>query len=60
MPTYEYKCLQCDKSINLKREIDDRDEPVKCSCGNLCKRLYFSTNVVFKGGGFYSTDKNDK
>ncbi|MDR2601553.1 MAG: zinc ribbon domain-containing protein [Spirochaetaceae bacterium] len=58
MPTYEYEC----KSCNHRFEIFQRmaDEPLKeCpECGKELRRLINGGGgIIFKGGGFYVTDK---
>lgn len=40
--TYEYFCKICGESLDLKRAVEDRDEPVSCSCGNeMLRKLSF-------------------
>lgn len=56
MPTYQYTCIECDKSKDLVRDVDDRDNPVVCeTCGYLLKRNFVAAPIQFKGSGFYST-----
>ena len=60
MPVYEYKCPSCDISFVLNRSMEERDVEALCSsCGSVSVRIFSSVNAIFKGGGFYSTDKND-
>lgn len=60
MPVYEYKCMSCNINFVLTRSIDDRDLEALCSrCGFASIRIFNSVNAIFKGGGFYSSDKND-
>jgi len=57
MPTYEYKCSDCNHKFEVFQSI--KDEPVKVceSCGGSVKRLISSTaGVIFKGAGFYVND----
>lgn len=36
MPIYDYHCKSCSIDFDLKRKVDERDEPAKCfSCGKL-------------------------
>jgi putative FmdB family regulatory protein len=30
LPTYEYRCPTCHKTIVLKRPFDERDIPIRC------------------------------
>jgi putative FmdB family regulatory protein len=56
MPTYQYVCIECDLSQDLKRHVDDRDNPVMCEkCGYVMKRTFNASPIQFKGSGFYST-----
>jgi len=59
MPTYEYECKSCSHKFEVFQSIND--PPIKdCpKCGNEVRRLIFGgTGVIFKGSGFYVTDKN--
>ena len=58
MPTYEYECKKCSYSFEVFQAMSD--EPLKkCpKCGKELRRLIFGgTGVIFKGSGFYVTDK---
>ena len=59
MPTYEYECKTCGYNFETFQAITD--EPVKICpmCGKDVRRLIFGgTGVIFKGSGFYVTDKS--
>ena len=61
MPTYEYECKSCGHRFDAFQNI--KDEPLKVcpECGKELRRLiYGGTGVIFKGGGFYVTDKGGK
>jgi putative FmdB family regulatory protein len=58
MPTYEYECKSCGHTFEAFQAMSD--EPLKnCpQCGKEVRRLIFGgTGVIFKGSGFYVTDK---
>jgi putative FmdB family regulatory protein len=58
MPTYEYECKSCGYSFEVFQSMSD--EPLKtCTkCGKEVRRLIFGgAGVIFKGSGFYVTDK---
>ena len=58
MPTYEYECKSCN---NFEVFQAMTDEPLKTcpTCGKEVRRLIFGgAGVIFKGSGFYVTDKN--
>lgn len=56
MPTYEYRCLQCDHHIEVVQSFSD--EPLReCpKCGGPLRRVFHPVGIVLKGSGFYSTD----
>jgi putative FmdB family regulatory protein len=57
MPTYEYKCLECQRRSEAFQSMTD--EPLKtCEvCGGKLKRLIGTgAGLIFKGSGFYCTD----
>ena len=61
MPTYEYECTKCSNHFEVFQAITD--EPVKkCpKCGKAVRRLILGgAGVIFKGSGFYVTDKAAK
>ena len=58
MPTYEYECKSCGHTFEVFQAMSD--EPLKnCpECGKAVRRLINGgTGVIFKGSGFYVTDK---
>ena len=59
MPTYEYECKKCSHRFEVFQSMSD--EPVKkCpECGKQVRRLVSGgIGVIFKGSGFYVTDKD--
>jgi putative FmdB family regulatory protein len=57
LPTYEYRCESCGKAYE-KREGFDAPPRQKCpACGKQAARVLRAPSVVFKGSGFYATDK---
>ena len=59
MPTYGYECKSCKFSFDVFQNI--KDDPLKTcpECGKEIRRLINGgTGVIFKGGGFYVTDKS--
>jgi len=58
MPTYEYECTKCGYNFEVFQAMSD--EPIKtCTkCGKEVRRLILGgAGVIFKGSGFYVTDK---
>lgn len=61
MPTYEYKCTQCNNRFEIFQSMNA--EPIKVcpDCGGKVKRLIGSgAGPIFKGTGFYHTDYKKK
>ena len=59
MPMYEYRCPICNTQMELELSMDH--DLVRCTdCGAQANRIYSVPGLVFKGKGFYSTDKGNK
>ena len=59
MPTYEYECKNCDHSFEIFQAMSDAPLKDCPQCGKELRRLiYGGSGVIFKGSGFYVTDKN--
>ena len=59
MPTYEYECKKCSHRFEVFQSMSDA--PIKkCpECGKEVRRLISGgAGVIFKGSGFYVTDKD--
>ena len=57
MPTYNYKCIDCEYSFSEFQKMSD--DPVKdCpQCGSEVRRIISGgSGMIFKGTGFYLTD----
>jgi putative FmdB family regulatory protein len=59
MPTYEYECKNCSHSFEVFQSMSDSPLTNCPECGSEVRRLIFGgAGVIFKGSGFYVTDKN--
>ena len=56
MPIYEYKCLDCGKSIEKMRKVSDAPLIVCESCGGKLEKQVSLSGFQFKGAGWYVTD----
>src|SRR5215207_7235644 len=57
MPTYVYRCLQCEERFEVQQPFTA--EPVTACrvCGRgPVKKVFTPVGVTFKGSGFYKTD----
>ena len=61
MPTYSYKCTNCDHRFEARQRFSD-DPLSECPvCGSPIRKVITPVGIVFKGAGFYVTDnKNGK
>lgn len=61
MPTYDYKCLNCDYEFELFQKITDETQKECPKCKGKVKRLIGAgLGPIFKGSGFYQTDYKNK
>lgn len=59
MPTYQYRCQDCDVLHEVFQSFTDDALTICPSCNGTLRKLYNSVGVVFKGTGFYRTDSRD-
>ncbi|MDR2494214.1 MAG: hypothetical protein LBD24_03215 [Spirochaetaceae bacterium] len=58
MPTYEYECKNCSHTFEVFQGMKDPPLDVCPECGQEVRRLINGGGgVIFKGSGFYATDK---
>src|SRR5690242_10342875 len=56
MPTYVYRCQNCDSLTEAFQKITE-DPLTTCEeCGGSLRRVLQPVGIVFKGSGFYVTD----
>ncbi|HUW03984.1 MAG TPA: FmdB family zinc ribbon protein [Acidimicrobiales bacterium] len=56
MPTYEYKCKDCEEGFEVVQAFTD-DALTECpSCHGDLKKVFGSIGISFKGSGFYKND----
>ena len=56
MPVYSYEC-KCGLNLSVTRSIHDDEENPVCECGKVMQRVFYAPPTIFKGNGFYKTDK---
>ena len=61
MPTYSYKCTNCEHRFEARQRFSD-DPLTECPvCGSPIRKVITPVGIVFRGSGFYVTDnKNGK
>ncbi len=56
MPTYEYRCKNCDHEFEVVQAFTD-DALTTCpECEGTLKKVFGNVGITFKGSGFYKTD----
>lgn len=58
MPTYDYTCTACKKTVEIFHSMTEKPRTKCPSCGKnaLERQLGTGGAIIFKGGGFYQTD----
>ncbi len=56
MPTYVYRCRDCQKSVEIIQRFTDDPLTICPHCGGALQRVLFAPAIIFKGSGWYSTD----
>ncbi len=58
MPTYEYKCTECNERFEVEQSI--HDDPLTTLPGkkheHQLKKVFSPVGIAFKGDGFYRND----
>jgi len=62
MPTYEYKCKNCNHKFECFQSIKSRSLQLcpKCKKKALIRLIGSGGGVIFRGSGFYATDYRSK
>lgn len=56
MPTYSYRCTECDNAFDIQQALSD-DSLTECpACKGKLRKLFNTVGVTFNGSGFYRTD----
>lgn len=56
MPTYQYRCKECDHELEVVQSFTDEPLAECPACGGALRKVYGSVGISFKGSGFYKTD----
>jgi putative FmdB family regulatory protein len=60
MPTYEYECKECGHTFDAFQSMSDAPLKDCPQCGGVVRRLINGgSGIIFKGSGFYVTDKKN-
>jgi len=56
MPTYVYRCRECDQDLEVIQHFNEEPLKVCPRCGGPLYRVLFPPAIIFKGSGWYATD----
>lgn len=56
MPTYQYRCKECDHEFEVVQSFSDDPLETCPECQGRLKKVYGNVGISFKGSGFYKTD----
>ena len=60
MPTYEYRCKDCGRDLEVVQSFTD-DPLTTCeACGGPLRKVFGNVGIAFKGSGFYKNDSRGK
>lgn len=60
MPTYSYRCTECDNAFDIHQTFTDDTLTVCPTCGGKLRKVFSPVGVTFSGSGFYRTDSRAK
>ena len=56
MPTYSYRCTECDNAFDIQQDFTDSSLTACPVCGGKLRKVFGFVGVTFNGPGFYRTD----
>ena len=56
MPTYSYRCTECDNAFDIHQAFTEDSLTVCPACGGVLRKVFSAVGVTFNGSGFYRTD----
>ena len=60
MPTYQYRCLNCNQEFELKQSFNDKPLADCPTCHDVARRIFCPVPINFNGPGFYVTDSREE
>ncbi len=60
MPTYQYRCLNCNQEFEVKQSFNDKPLADCPTCHDVARRIFCPVPIIFNGPGFYVTDSRDQ
>ena len=59
MPTYSYRCTECDTAFDIHQAFTDNTLTQCPTCAGKLRKVFSSIGVTFNGSGFYRNDSRD-
>jgi putative FmdB family regulatory protein len=56
VPTYSYRCTECDTAFDIHQAFTDSSLTECPTCGGKLRKVFSSIGVTFNGSGFYRND----
>ncbi|WP_374215952.1 FmdB family zinc ribbon protein [Frankia sp. AiPs1] len=56
MPTYQYRCTDCGRDLEVVQSFSEASLTECPTCAGRLRKVFGSVGVVFKGSGFYKND----
>jgi len=56
VPTYSYRCTECDTAFDIQQSFTDSSLTVCPTCQGKLRKVYSAIGVSFTGSGFYRND----
>ncbi len=60
MPTYQYRCLNCNLQFEVKQSFSDKPVADCPGCHGIARRIFCPVPIIFNGPGFYVTDSRNE
>ena len=60
MPTYSYKCTECQTAFDIQQAFTDNSLTECPTCGGKLRKVFGAVGVTFNGSGFYRTDSRSE
>lgn len=56
MPTYSYRCTECETAFDIQQSFVDDSLTVCPTCAGKLRKVFSAVGVSFTGSGFYQND----
>ena len=56
MPTYSYRCTECETAFDIQQAFTEDSLTVCPTCGGVLRKVFSAVGVSFSGSGFYRND----